>query len=144
MGDEQLDWLTKDLAAHRQQPTLIFFHGPLYNTLLNYNDKVNKERTIAMPEKRLHPLLDANPQVKLWISGHTHTPCRNASFAAKGINRYNENTYDIHNDCMDRKKIVTNSLFLYPDRILVRTYDHHNACWLTGLDREFPLYGTES
>ena len=66
------------------------------------------------------------------------------SFAAKGINRYNANTYDIHKDCMDRKKIVTNSLFLYPDRIVVRTYDHHNACWLTELDREFPLYGTES
>ena len=137
IGAEQLEWLTADLEDHKQTPTLIFFHGPLYKTLLDYSDSVNTKRSIAMPEERLHPLLDANPQVMLWISGHTHTPCTNASYAAVGINQYNAHTYDIHNDCMDRKQITTNSLYLYPDRIEVKTFNHKTGQWMPEFDRKF-------
>ena len=31
--------------------------------------------------------------------------------------------------------IWTNSLFLYPDRVNVRTYDHKQAIWLKDLER---------
>lgn len=137
IGEEQMNWLADDLSAHQNMPTLIFFHGPLYKTLLDYSKIINTERFIAMPEDRLHPLLDANPQIRLWVSGHTHTPYTNASYAAVDINQYNANTWDIHNDCMDRKEITTNSLYLYEDRIEVRTFNHKRGQWMPSLDRTF-------
>ena len=39
----------KDLAKHRDKTTLVFFHGPLNHTLLNYKKSVNTPKTIAMP-----------------------------------------------------------------------------------------------
>lgn len=137
IGETQLAWFEQELAAHRDQKTLIFFHGPLNHTLLTYHKSVNTERSIAMPADKIDAILADNPQIKLWISGHTHTPCRNLSFANNEINFYNEHTCNIHNDCMDKKKITTNSIYLYPDHIEVRTFDHHKKCWLEEIDRSF-------
>ena len=130
-------WFRKDLAKHRDKTTLVFFHGPLNHTLLNYKKSVNTPKTIAMPADAIDAILTENPQVRLWVSGHTHTPCNNPSYADKEVNRYNEHTYNIHNDCMDRKKITTNSIYLYEDHIEVRTFDHKHKKWLTGFDRSF-------
>ena len=137
IGEEQLEWFRKDLAKHRDKTTLVFFHGPLNHTLLNYKKSVNTPKTIAMPADAIDAILTENPQVRLWVSGHTHTPCNNPSYADKEVNRYNEHTYNIHNDCMDRKKITTNSIYLYEDHIEVRTFDHKHKKWLTGFDRSF-------
>jgi len=138
IGAEQFAWFKNDLAGH-QQPTLVFFHGPLMGTLLNYNDKVNKKSTVAQPVNELHDLLMANPQVRLWVSGHTHTPATNYSFAAPGINMYGSRIMDIHNSDMDRKRIWTNSLYIYSDHIDIRTFDHQSQDWMTKYDRQIRL-----
>jgi hypothetical protein len=36
---------------------------------------------------------------------------------------------------MNRETIWTNSLFLYPDKIVVKTYDHKRGAWLPDFDR---------
>lgn len=36
----------------------------------------------------------------------------------------------------DRNHIWTNSLYLYPDKVVVRTYDHNNGYWWDELKRE--------
>ena len=137
LGEEQLQWLAADLAAHRTQPTLVFFHGPLMHTLLTYSKSVNTVHATAQPEKELDAILQANPQVQLWVSGHTHTPATNYSYAAPGINQYNDHLTDIHNADLDRKTIWTNSLYLYPDHILVRTFNHKTQAWMPEFDRTF-------
>ena len=135
LGKTQLAWLEQDLAKHKARPTLIFFHGPLKNTLLTYNPKINQPRTIAMPADKLQKILAANPQVKLWISGHTHTPYTNPSYANQSVNWYNENLYNLHNDCMDQKVITTNSVYLYEDHIEIKTYNHSTQSWIPQCDR---------
>lgn len=135
LGETQLAWLEQDLAKHKARPTLIFFHGPLKNTLLTYKPKINQPRTIAMPADKLQKILAANPQVKLWISGHTHTPYTNPSYANQSVNWYNENLYNLHNDCMDRKVITTNSVYLYEDHIEIKTYNHSTQSWIPQCDR---------
>jgi len=40
---------------------------------------------------------------------------------------------------MNRQTIWTNSLYLYPDSIVVRTFDHRGNSWLRALDRRIPL-----
>jgi len=136
IGEEQLAWFEDDLSRH-PETTLVFFHGPLKGTLLNYNKSVNTPRGCAQPEGRLQAILSRNPQVRLWVSGHTHTPATNYSYAADGINRYSDTLVDIHNADMDRKKIWTNSLYLYPDHIEVKTYDHHAHAWIPQFDRRY-------
>lgn len=137
IGESQLAWLRDDLAEHAAQTTLVFFHGPLIHTLLNYNKSVNTIRATAQPEQALADILAANPQVRLWVSGHTHTPATNYSYAADGINRYSDSLVDIHNADLDRKHIWTNSLYLYDDHIDVRTFDHRKQVWLAQFDRRY-------
>ena len=127
------------MAEHAAQTTLVFFHGPLIHTLLNYNKSVNTIRATAQPEQALADILAANPQVRLWVSGHTHTPATNYSYAADGINRYSDSLVDIHNADLDRKHIWTNSLYLYDDHIDVRTFDHRKQVWLAQFDRRYVM-----
>lgn len=108
-------------------------------TLLNYNNSVNKKSTVAQPVNELHDLLMSNPQVRLWISGHTHTPATNDSFAAPEINMYGSRIMNIHNSDMDRKHIWTNSLYIYGDHIDIRTFDHRSQDWIENYDRQIRL-----
>lgn len=75
-----------------------------------------------------------NSQVFLWVSGHTHTPPREESFAAP-INIYANRVTNIHNTDMNRETIWTNSLFLYPDKVVVKTYQHKTGIWLPEFER---------
>lgn len=80
MSKEELDWLTKTLKENQSKPTIIFYHAPLSDTLIPYNDKVGSPRNFAQPAGAIDLLLLTNPQVKLWVSGHTHTPPTQPSF----------------------------------------------------------------
>ena len=134
MSEPQLDWLRAKLARHRKTPTIIFFHGPLNGTQYNFKRYVNKPHSIAQPEETVRALLTANPQVFLWVSGHTHTPPTEESFASP-INVYAGQVTNIHNTDMKRDTIWTNSLFLHPDRVEVRTFNHRENAWMPALDR---------
>lgn len=59
---EQLDWLRKDLADHRQLCTMSYFHKPLFTS--SYREGVAEMQTIW------RILYDAN--VDLILSGHDH------------------------------------------------------------------------
>ena len=132
----QIDWFRQELARHRQRPTLVFFHAPLEGTLDTYNDKVNKPNFVAQPAATLRTVLAENPQVFLWVSGHTHTSPSRASFAAP-VNLYDGRVTNIHcTDMQDREVLWTNSLFLYPDRVVVKTFDHAKGAWLPKFERE--------
>ena len=74
------------------------------------------------------------PQVFLWVSGHTHTTPKDESFASE-INVYEKRITNIHNSDMNRETIWTNSLFLYPDKVVVKTFNHKKGAWLQEFER---------
>ena len=129
----QLHWLDTTLTTYSNQPTIIFFHAPLMGTLLPYNKSVNKVNDVAQPERELERILTSHPQVKLWVSGHTHTPPTQPSFA-NPVNYYH-GILDVHNPTWDGEQVWTNSLYLYPHKIVIRTYDHLNKEFMPNLQR---------
>lgn len=134
--ESQLGWLRAELKKHSRIPTIIFFHAPLIGTLRDYNRLANTPNYVAQPSAQLHDILMENKQVFLWVSGHTHTALYEESFASK-VNLYGNSITNIHNTDMNRKTIWTNSLFLDPDRIIVKTYNHKKSVWLPNLERTF-------
>ena len=130
----RLDWLRSELDSNRHRPTIIFFHAPLEGTLASYNKKANTPNYIAQPSGRIHDLLMASPQVFLWVSGHTHTTPNNESFASPS-NIYEKRITNIHNSDMNRETIWTNSLFLHPDKVVIKTYNHKKGLWLPEFER---------
>ena len=138
ISDTQLGWLRRELADNRKSPTIVFYHAPLEGTLRTYKHWVNKPSAVAQPSKELHEILAANRQVFLWVSGHTHTPPSEESFASP-INLYDGRVTVIHNTDLNKGQVWTNSLYLYPDKVTVRTYSHGEDKWLPQFDRTVPL-----
>ncbi|MBQ2086858.1 MAG: metallophosphoesterase [Selenomonas sp.] len=139
LSAEQLAWLQQEIATHKNGPVFFFCHGPLKGTLRTYNKKINTVSATAQPDTKLAEILAAVPPGSLWISGHTHTPPINDSYADISVNRVNRNLVNIHNPTIDAKKIYTNSLYIYKDKLVIRTYDHNNGIWLQELERTFPF-----
>lgn len=134
MSEPQLAWLRAELNRHPSTPTIIVFHGPLLGTQHNFKRYINRPHSIAQPAETIHAIITGNPQVFLWIAGHTHTPPTEESYASP-INIYADQVTSIHNTDMKREIIWTNSLFLYPDKVVVRTFNHQERAWHPELER---------
>jgi hypothetical protein len=84
----------------------------------------------------------------MWVAGHLHIAPTNRDFKST-INLYQNQVMVVHNTDWDGNSIFneadlkgtkhdtiwTNSFFLYPDRVVVKTYDHKQGVWLTNLER---------
>ena len=136
------DWLSATLEGNRKKATIIFFHAPLEGTLVDYRRHGDSNDSFAQPAREISRILAANPQVFMWVSGHTHTPPDDPNFAS-GANLYEGRIMNIHNTDMKRKHIYTNSLFLYDNRVVIRTFDHYKGVWLDKLERVVPVRGTD-
>jgi Icc protein len=134
LSEAQLAWLRLELAANARTPTIVIFHGPLNNTLRNYRHWINTPNFVAQPVEEIDKILKDNRQVFMWVSGHTHTPPSEESYAS-AINLYDGSITNIHNKDMNRSLIWTNSLYLYEDKVVVKTYSHEENGWMPGLER---------
>jgi Icc protein len=134
ISQRQLDWLRSELGRNKKLPTIVFYHAPLKGTLQAYNKDVNTSFYVVQPEDTMREIIRQNPQLFLWVSGHTHTPATNDSYASE-INLYEKQVTNIHNCDMNRGTIWTNSLYFYPDKVSVRTFNHKKGEWLPNLDR---------
>jgi 3',5'-cyclic-AMP phosphodiesterase len=134
MSDAQLNWLQSELTANKGLPTIIFYHAPLKGTLQNYNKTVNTEHFIAQPHDKIREIISGNHQVFLCVSGHTHTPATNESFNS-AVNIFEKQVTNIHNANINRQTIWTNSLYLYPDKTHIKTYNHSTGEWLANMER---------
>lgn len=136
LSKEQLAWFENELKTHTTKPTIVFFHAPLEDTLETYKHWVNTPNFVAQPVKHIKSIIAQNPQIFLWVSGHTHTSPLEPSFDS-AINLYENRVVNIHNTDMNKENIWTNSLFLYPDKVLIKTYNHTTNMWLDTLERTF-------
>ena len=150
MTDRQLGWLSAELERNKNVPTIVFFHAPLTGTYKS--QRIEKATTPdsynAEPAGKVREILLRNKQVFLWVAGHLHIAPPSKSFSSE-VNLYEKQVWVIHNADMNGSSIFseeamkstshdtiwTNSLFLYPDRVTVRTYDHKQALWLKNLER---------
>ncbi len=137
INDTQIQWFKEQLESHKDMPTIVFFHAPLLGTLMNYEEDINVPKKVAQPVGPISEILAENPQVFMWVSGHTHTSPETASFAHP-INLYQGRVVNIHNPSWEQEPIWTNSIFLFPDKVLVRTFNHEEGEWEEEYDRIFP------
>lgn len=135
LSEASLRWLDETLARTSSLPTIIFFHAPLAGTLLQKGKPSSaSSEAAAQPAGAIDAILRRNPQVFLWVSGHTHTSPSNPSFAS-ARNLYGGRITDIHCGDLDHLRIYTNSLWLYPGQVVVRTFDHGSQSFLADKDR---------
>jgi len=134
IGEAQMAWLRDELADNPRIPTIIVFHGPLNGTQFPFKRYINRPNSVAQPMDAIHELITANPQIFIWISGHTHTPATEESFASP-VNLYANQVTNIHNADMKRDTIWTNSILLYPDQVVVKTFNHQQERWHPELER---------
>lgn len=138
LSPQQLEWFKQELRDNVTRPTIVFFHAPLAGTLTDYNSKANQPDFIAQPQTEIEDILNANPQVFLWVSGHTHTPATNPDFASE-VNRFAERVTNIHNADLNRQTIWTNSLYLYEDKVVIKTYNHRTGEFMDARERTIAL-----
>jgi hypothetical protein len=150
MSDRQLDWFSKELRDNRDTPTIVFYHAPLEGTYSSVSITQNKSSDSynAEPADKIRAILKDNPQVFLWLAGHLHLAPQNKDFKSKQ-NFYDNRVMVVHCSDMNGSSIMTendrkgtrhnnlwsNSLFLYPDLVVVRNYDHRQGFWMKDLDR---------
>jgi len=134
VSDRQLEWLRAELGKHRATPTVIFYHAPLRGTLLDFNDHANKDDFVAQPHAELREILRENRQVFLWVAGHMHVSATNESYRS-AINVFHDQVTTVHVTDMQREWIWTTSLLLFPDRVVVKTFDHKKGAWADDLER---------
>lgn len=140
---EQVSWFEKVLAEHRDLPTVVCLHQPLQDTVLwtfGGNDFAGCGQI-----KELRAILARNPQVKLWLSGHTHLRVEEpgqrvvqggVTYASLG------STFYLFDSPSGRGKdpgaSQSRMLEIWPDRLLLRARDHQRQAWLDDLDVSIP------
>lgn len=129
MSSAQLDWFRAELAKNRNTPTIVFFHAPLKGTLTLYD----RPKFFAQPDGAIEQILNENPQAFLWVSGHVHLSANRNEFQ-RGDKLYLERVHDVALSDMDRSTIWTTSLYLYPDRVVVRAWNHRKGLWENSKD----------
>lgn len=135
---EQLLWLESELAKQPNVPAIVFTHAPLQGTLLPYSSSVDTAQNIAQPYEAIKRIIKNHPQLFLWVSGHMHVPPTNLSYNHV-VNRFANQVTNIHNSDMDREIQWTNSLYIYSDRVVVRTFNHYKKEWLDDMERVIPI-----
>lgn len=155
MSEEQLGWFSAELEAHKHTPTIVFFHSPLKGTIAKGGNYVAVKADFwAQPVQAIHDILDDNRQVIAWVSGHTHTDPTNKNFYDPAVTMYDGRVLNVHTpettgsgflseedyDTIDHNSAWINSLYLYPGKVVIRTYDAINGVWLEHLDREIVMH----
>ena len=133
-------WLDQTLSENSQYPTIIFCHAPLSGTALPAADGSARpvRRNAVQPADALERILLAHPQVRLWVSGHTHTRPKDGDFMTDA-NCYHGCILNVYNADWDNgSDIYTNSLYLFEDKIVIRTYSHRQHAWLPQFNRVIP------
>jgi Icc protein len=150
ISDSQLRWLAAELQKNPNKPTIIFFHAPLQGTYASQRilKSGSPDSYNAEPADRIRKIVSQNPQVFMWVAGHLHIAPSNKDFNS-GLNLYENQVAVILNPDMNGSSLFsdtdvkstkhdgiwTNSLFLHPDRVVVRTFDHKTGVWMSQLDR---------
>ncbi|MDF2627053.1 MAG: hypothetical protein K0R39_884 [Symbiobacteriaceae bacterium] len=138
----QLRWFEETLASHRDLDTIVFMHQPLNETVVGSIGARPFGGTNYA--KEIYTLLEQNPQVKLWFSGHTHRKVdyegqvvekNGVTFMGLGSTIYLLGRSSEGRNVRDNNACQSRFLEIYPDRVVIRARDHAAGRWLDELER---------
>ncbi len=139
LSSAQLRWFDQVLARHREKPTAVFLHQPMPNTVRGSTG----EGAIVAQAKELRGILEANPQVRLWFSGHTHYPLDlKGQIVTRGRVTYialGSTFYLIRPAGNDTEASQSRLMEIYPDKVVVKARDHARRAWLTPVEATIDL-----
>jgi len=142
LSEKTQKWLKKSLEAHKDIPTIVFCHSPLWGKqVLSMNPKF--AYYVTQPVDYMESLIKNDPTVFLWVAGHCHLGVNNPLATGK-LNYFNKQVYTVNNCDLDGRSILagmdinleyhsdmwTKSLLLYPHKVVIKIYDHIAARWL--------------
>jgi Icc protein len=138
LSQAQLDWFKQTLAANRDLFTVVLLHQPLQDTLLWSHG--NNDFAGSGQVAELKAILAQNPQVKLWLSGHTHQRIEaEAPKVQIGQTRFlglGSTAYQIYLDengqarKRDWEASQSRLMEIWPDRIEIKARDHQAKQWI--------------
>lgn len=120
VSDEQLDWLKKELSDNAQKPVVVFCHAPLWSkqVIKIFPEAVN---FMVQPEDKFAEIVESNPQIKLWVSGHVHFAMK-SELLENPVNLYNNKVLNLLNTDMNGYSVLDKSLkAVFHDTIWTRT-----------------------
>lgn len=143
----QVEWFASVLKEHRDKFTVVCLHQPIQETVL-WSFGGNDFGGCGQVDQ-LRAILKQNPQVKLWLSGHTHIRVEEkgqtvkqggVTFAALGSTFYQFKSSAPGAEGLQKDFSASQSRMLdvWPDRVVLRTRDHEKQVWLDDLDVTLP------
>lgn len=144
----QLEWFAKVLQEHKEKWTMVCLHQPLQETVFWSHGSSNTFAGCGQ-NAELRAILKENPQVKLWLSGHTHMGAEIAgnvvqqqgvTFMGLGSTFYQFVKSEKPEDQGGwpsfggfQKDLSSNQsrwLEFWPDKVVIRARDHANKAWM--------------
>jgi Icc protein len=143
----QMAWFEQVLTEHKEKFTVVCMHQPLNETVIGSTGE-NAFGGTNMA-KEIYALLEKNPQVKLWFSGHTHRRIdtegqvvvkNGVTFVGLGSTIYLLSPPTKSGERSKRDEAASQSrlLEIYSDRVVVRARDHTAARWMDDLQITIP------
>lgn len=127
LSDAQLGWLEARLAAAPgNRPAFVFLHHPVNGTVAG-SDNTCRE------SEQLLAILARQPHVVLF-SGHTHCRMdRDDQIVRRGVSVF------VGGGCLYEETPQSRWVDVYPDRIVLRLWDHRERQWLDAFRTEVPF-----
>jgi 3',5'-cyclic AMP phosphodiesterase CpdA len=144
---EQLRWFEQVLAENRDKFTVVCLHQPLQDTIVWSFGNNNFAGCGQISEIRA--IVKKNPQVKLWLSGHTHMGAEipgniatkdGVAYVGLGSTFYQFTPSEAPEDQggwpggsgfrKDLSASESRFLEVWPDRVVVKARDHARQAWI--------------
>lgn len=156
LNPEQLQWFEKVLQEHKDKWTVVCLHQPLQETVFWSHGRSNTFAGCGQAAE-LRAILKQNPQVKLWLSGHTHMGAevpgnvvqqQGVTFVGLGSTFYQFVKSESPEDQGGwpsvggfKKDFGANQsrwLEVWPDKVVIRARDHVKKVWMDAYQVELP------
>jgi hypothetical protein len=152
MSEKQLKWFDWQLHKHKNKPTIVFCHAPLWWKVLT-KVKPGLKNFMIQPMDEIKDILQKHKQVFMWVAGHVHMGAEN-KYSRGFLNIYNRRIYNINNCDLDGRSILqgmkmnlsnhdnlwTKNLELYSDSVVISTYDHNSKNIIHKRSIKIPSY----
>lgn len=141
----QLEWFGQVLTEHSDKWTMVCLHQPLQESVFWSHGSSNTFAGCGQAAE-LRALLRQNPQVKLWLSGHTHMGAeiegnvvqqQGVTFMGLGSTFYqfvpSQAPEDLASFGGFKKDLSSNQsrwLEFWPDKVVIRARDHAQKAWM--------------
>jgi Calcineurin-like phosphoesterase len=144
IGDEQCEWLEKELAADTESTTVVFSHAPVFETTWHSEDRSAQPYPGSMyleESVEMRRLFSRYPNIKVFAHGHLHH-----SYPAK--DEYDRGAYHKEGNVLHISVGAAANgqggsfLFIDDKKIVVRVRDNAKQAWRDDFTLVYPVETT--